>query len=92
MQLAWSPGFSRDLKRLIRRNPQIRGLVEQALQTLTEDPFHPSLKTHKLKGDLAGKWACSIDYSNRIVFKFVETADSSEEILLLAIGSHDEVY
>jgi addiction module RelE/StbE family toxin len=90
MQLVWSPGFSRALKRLIRQNPQMRSPIEQTLQKLTEDPFHPSLKTHKLKGDLAEKWSCSIDYSNRIVFKFVQ--DPEDEILLLAIGSHDEVY
>jgi mRNA-degrading endonuclease YafQ of YafQ-DinJ toxin-antitoxin module len=64
--------------------------IEQTLQKLAVDPFHPSLKTHKLKGELADRWACSIDYSNRIVFKFVQ--DTEEEILLLAIGSHDEVY
>lgn len=93
MQLVWSPGFSRELQRLIRRNPQLRTPIEQTLQKLTEEPFYASLKTHKLKGDLAEKWACSIDYSNRIVFKFVRsTALQEEEILLLAIGSHDEVY
>ncbi|MCY7284150.1 MAG: type II toxin-antitoxin system mRNA interferase toxin, RelE/StbE family [Cyanobacteria bacterium CAN_BIN43] len=93
MQLVWSPGFSRELKRLIRRNPQIRSPIEQTLQKLSEEPFHPSLKTHKLKGDLAEKWACSINYGNRIVFRFVQNTNTEEEeILLLAIGSHDEVY
>jgi addiction module RelE/StbE family toxin len=90
MQLVWSPGFSRALKRLIRQNPQMRSPIEQTLQKLAEEPFHPSLRTHKLKGDLADRWSCSIDYSNRIVFKFVQSTE--EEILLLAIGSHDEVY
>jgi mRNA-degrading endonuclease YafQ of YafQ-DinJ toxin-antitoxin module len=93
MQLVWSSSFSRELKRLIRRNPQLRRPIEQTLEQLSTDPFHPSLRTHKLKGDLAEKWACSIDYSNRIVFRFVRNPDSNEEeILLLALGSHDEVY
>lgn len=93
MQLVWNPGFSRELKRLIRRSPTLRKSIEQTLQKLSEDPFHPSLRTHKLKGDLAGRWACSIDFSNRIVFKFVQNTDSNEEeILLLTLGSHDEVY
>jgi addiction module RelE/StbE family toxin len=90
MQIVWSPGFSRALKRLIRQNPQMRSTIEQTLHKLAEDPFQPSLKTHKLKGDLAEKWSCSIDYSNRIVFKFVQGTE--DEILLLAIGSHNEVY
>ncbi|PSB14483.1 type II toxin-antitoxin system mRNA interferase toxin, RelE/StbE family [filamentous cyanobacterium CCP2] len=93
MQLVWSQGFSRELKRLIRRNPQLRKPIEQILQKLSENPFHPGLRTHKLKGDLVGRWACSIDYSNRIIFRFVQNPDSSEEeILLLTLGSHDEVY
>ena len=93
MQLVWSPGFSRELKRLIRRNPQLRGAIERTLAQLSEDPFHPTLKTHKLKGDLTDRWACSIDYSNRVVFRFVQNPDSAEEeLLLLALGSHDEVY
>ncbi len=93
MQLVWSPGFSRELKRLIRRSPQLRGSIDRTLKNLAENPFHPSLKTHKLKGDLAERWACSIDYSNRVVFRFVQNPDSGEEeIVLLTLGSHDEVY
>ncbi len=92
-QLVWSSTFIRAFKRLIRQNPQLRPQIEKTLQQLAEDPFHPSLRTHKLKGDLSGRWSCSIDYSNRIVFKFVNNPDTDEEeILLLTLGSHDEVY
>jgi mRNA-degrading endonuclease YafQ of YafQ-DinJ toxin-antitoxin module len=53
----------------------------------------PSLQTHKLKGQLAGSWACTVEYDCRIVFDFVENPESGdEEILWLDIGSHDEVY
>ena len=93
MQLLWSKGFIRDFKRLTRRNPQLRFLVEQTLQQLADDPFNSSLHTHKLKGDLSGAWACSIDYSNRILFEFVPNPDSGElAISLLTLGSHDDVY
>lgn len=95
-QLLWSPRFIRDFKRLVRRNPQLRPLIEQTLQQLAVDPFHPSLHTHKLKGDLSDVWACSIDYSNRILFEFVRNLDSDdsdeEAIFLLTLGSHNEVY
>ncbi len=92
-QLVWSSTFTRNLKRLLRRNPKLRISIEQTLQQLAEEPFHPSLRTHKLKGELSDKWACSIDYRNRILFKFVKNSDSGEEeILLLTLGSHDEVY
>lgn len=92
-ELVWSANFTRQLKRLVRQNPQIKKAVEQTLETLTNDPFAPSLKTHKLKGKLGDKWSCSIDYGNRIVFQFMDNPHlKTEEIVLLAIGSHDEVY
>jgi len=91
--LVWSAGFIRKFKRLTKKNPQMRSHVEKVLQLLTEDPFDSSLRTHKLKGDLDGVWSCSIDYDNRILFEFVANSDSGEEdILLLTLGSHDDVY
>jgi len=32
--------------------PSLRGKVEQTLRQLAQDPFHPSLHSHKLKGPL----------------------------------------
>jgi addiction module RelE/StbE family toxin len=93
MRLLWSSRFIRDFKRISRRNPQLQILVERTLQQLAEDPFHSSLGTHKLKGDLSGTWSCSIDYSNRIIFEFVPHTESQEEAILLhTLGSHDDVY
>ena len=91
--LVWSTAFTRAFKRLVRQNPQIRPQIELTLQQLAEDPFHLSLRTHKLKGDLSGRWSCSINYNSLILFRFVTNPDSDEEeILLLTLGSHDEVY
>jgi mRNA-degrading endonuclease YafQ of YafQ-DinJ toxin-antitoxin module len=53
--------------------------------------FDPRLKTHKLKGELKGSWGCTAGYDLRIVFKFVEY-EGAEAILLLTIGTHEEVY
>ena len=91
--LIWTGTFTRKLKRLVRQNPQLRPPIEQTLQQLSENSFHPSLRTHKLKGDLSGIWSCPIDYSYRILFKFTREQDREEDdILLLTLGSHDEVY
>jgi addiction module RelE/StbE family toxin len=70
-----------------------RPLIEKTLRQLAEDPYHPSLRTHKLVGDLSDIWACSVDYNYRILFEFVQKSESDlDAILLLNIGSHDEVY
>ncbi len=91
--LVWSAGFVRKFKRLTKKNPQLRSQIEKTLQLLAENTFDSTLHTHKLKGDLDGVWSSSIDYDNRILFEFVENTDSGEEeILLLTLGSHDDVY
>ena len=91
--LVWSSSFVRTVKRLISQNPQFRSSLGHTLEKLAEDPFNPSLRTHKLNGELAGRWSCSVDRSNRILFKFIKNGDSGqEEIFLLTMGSHDEVY
>lgn len=91
--LVWSPAFVRAFKRAVRRQPDLRARVERTLKQLVEDPFHPTLHSHKLKGDLAGAWACTVDYDNRILFELVRNPESGEEeILLLTMGTHDEVY
>ncbi len=93
MKIAWTPQSLRAFKRIIRKRPDFRPLIEKTVRQLAEDPFHPSLHTHKLKGDLSNIWSCSIDYSYRIVFEFIENPEEQEEaILLLNLGSHDEVY
>jgi hypothetical protein len=48
----------------------------------------------KLKGKLSGSWACNVGYDLRIVFDFIkkEVEQGESDILLLEIGSHEEVY
>jgi addiction module RelE/StbE family toxin len=91
--LVWSPGFKRSFKHSIRRRPDLQERIEHALKLLATDPQHISLHTHKLKGDLAGSWACTVDFEYRIVFEFVRDPKTQEEIILLeAVGTHHEVY
>ncbi len=93
MKIAWSSKSLHSFKGLVRKNPQLRLLIEETLRQLADDPFHPSLRTHKLRGDLVGCWSCSVDYSYRIIFEFVvDPEEGKEAILLLNIGTHDEVY
>ena len=57
------------------------------------DIFAPRLGTHKLGGKLSGLQACSCGYDCRIVFSIEPgTEAQTEVIVLLDIGTHDEVY
>jgi mRNA-degrading endonuclease YafQ of YafQ-DinJ toxin-antitoxin module len=91
--LVWSVAFVRAFKRAVRRQPELRARVERTLERLAEDPFHPTLHSHKLKGELAAAWACTVDYDNGILFELIRDPGSGEEeILLLTMGTHNEVY
>jgi addiction module RelE/StbE family toxin len=91
--LVWTPGFKRSFKHSIRCRPDLQERIEHALKLLATDTLHPSLHIHKLKGDLAGSWACTVDFQYRIIFEFVQDPETQEEIILLeAVGTHDEVY
>ncbi len=93
MILIPEPSFKRSLKRLTRKNPQLKDKVSEILDLLSVDPFTPSLKSHKLTGQLDGWWSCTVSYDCRIIFGFEEDSEKSEDrILLIDIGSHDEVY
>jgi addiction module RelE/StbE family toxin len=91
-RLIWSKTFLRAYTTATRRYPHLKPDIEAVLRILVDDPFEPRLRTHKLKGQLEGTWACSIDYDMRLIFEFVKGAGMEDEILLIELGTHDEVY
>jgi len=58
------------------------------MELFSQNPFNPKLRAHKLTGRLEGLWAFSVAYDCRAIFRFL----TKDEILLIDIGSHDEVY
>jgi mRNA-degrading endonuclease YafQ of YafQ-DinJ toxin-antitoxin module len=64
-----SSAFVRRAKKILKKRPHVSEDLRSALELLATDCFHPRLKTHKLKGELEGSWACSAGYDLRIVFK-----------------------
>ncbi len=89
--LLQSAPFVRQARRIVKRNPEAAASIRAALQALAADAHQASLKTHKLKGELAGSWACTAEYDLRIIFQFVQH-EGTEAIQLQTIGTHDEVY
>ena len=89
IQLVWTSTFARTAKRFLKKNPHLKGEFERTLQQLEQDPSHPKLRLHPLKGKLAGKHAVSLTYSHRIVLLL---ALSEGEIVLLDVGTHDQAY
>lgn len=88
-ELVWTTGFSRAAKKFALQHPDLRTIFATILSDLESDPFQPHLKFHHLTGKLKGVQAVSITHSYRITLTVLIT---DKEIILLDIGSHDEVY
>lgn len=91
MKIRQTDNFTRKAGKLTKNNDYLTRKLSETLDKLTSDPFSKSLFTHKLKGDLENKYSSRITYELRIIFKIIK--ENEENILvLLAIGTHDEVY
>jgi mRNA-degrading endonuclease YafQ of YafQ-DinJ toxin-antitoxin module len=92
-ELVLSPKFERAFRRLAGKNPALQPQIETALRRMAENLNDPRLKTHHLSGQLAGLHACSVAYDCRIVFSKQKNPKTGAEVLLLVnIGTHEEVY
>ena len=88
IRAAWDKGFKRSYKKRVRNNSRLKKKFWGKMTIFLENPFFSQLRTHKLSGKLAGQWAFSVDDDCRIVFEFVD----EDQVLLIDVGSHDEVY
>lgn len=89
--LVTTTAFIRAAKRFLKKHPGQAESLSATLQEMEMDVFQTKLRTHKLKGDLEGRWSCNAGYDIRIVFSF-GTHEGMETIQLLSLGSHDAVY
>lgn len=62
-------------------------MLRAALRRFAADPMDPFLRTHKLKGDLEAYWAFSVDENLRVLVRWI-----GEEVFLVNLGTHDQVY
>jgi mRNA interferase YafQ len=88
IEIIWGPRFKRTYKKKLKQYPDLEQQLSAALKLFVKDPFHPTLKTHKLGGPLKGNYVFSLGYDLRVVFKFL----NKNEVFLETIGTHDEVY
>ena len=78
----YSSQFIKEFKRLSESMQQI-AIAKEIL--FRQNPLHPSLRLHALKGSLDGMWSLSFANGYRIIFTRKENGD----ILFGSIGTHD---
>lgn len=81
--------YEKKVKRFLKRHPEMADKYQKNLKMLVANPFHPSLRLHKLEGRLSDYHSVSINLSYRIVLYFLITEN---EIIPVDIGDHYTVY
>ena len=89
MTLSVTPTFEKKAKKFFKKHPDLKEKFKDILKKLQNDPFDPSLKTHKLKGALESFHACSLTFEYRLILLL---KIEENQIVLINIGTHDEVY
>jgi mRNA-degrading endonuclease YafQ of YafQ-DinJ toxin-antitoxin module len=87
--LVWTACFTHAAEKFVKYHPELRCKFTATLRDLETDPFQPHLKYHHLTGKLQGMQSVSLTHSCRITLTVMVM---EKEIILLDIGSHDEVY
>lgn len=88
-KLVQTDSYLKVAAKFFKKHPELLEKYKKALTILVTNPQHPSLRLHKLQGKLKNFHSVSIDLSYRLIIEF-EIQDN--QILLINIGTHDQVY
>jgi len=79
--------YTSDFRKTYKKLPRnIQDATDRKDGLFRKNPYHPSLRTHKLHGPLNGLWSLWITRDYRILFEFVK-----DGAIFYDIGTH-EVY
>jgi mRNA-degrading endonuclease YafQ of YafQ-DinJ toxin-antitoxin module len=88
-RIVYTPAYNRRAARFLKRHPDLLPQYGKTLKLLELDPFHPSLRLHRLKGSLSDLHSVSINISYRVTLELIL---KEGQIIPIDVGSHDEVY
>ncbi len=87
--LVFTVQYEKRALRFLKRHPELERQYLKTLQLLEANPFHPSLRLHRLSGRLTDLHSVSINLSYRITMEFLI---ENQEIIPVDVGNHDTVY
>ncbi len=85
--LNFSVLFFKKAKKLLKKNQDFKNKLHKAIDVLACDPFHSSLKTHKVETKLYGRaYSSWITENIRLIWDF--NAEAAVILDVLDIGGH----
>lgn len=88
-RIIYTKSYLKRAAKFTRHHPNLLPQYEKILKLLELNPFHPSLRLHRLSGPLRDLHSVSINISYRITTEFLV---DDGKIILVNVGDHDEVY
>jgi len=85
MKIRLTKTFEKEFKKITRGNAALKQKISKQLSLVLENPQHPSLRLHKLKGQ--EYWSLSVDMSLRVLL-----LREAHFITVFHIGKHEDVY
>lgn len=87
MKIIFLPGFKRSYKKRIQPKGTLILKTQARIDIFRDNPHHPILKNHELKGPMIGLRAFSVTGDMRIIY-YIE----NEKAYFVDIGTHNQVY
>ncbi len=81
--------YEKQFAKFKKQHPELKNQYVKTIELLEQNPYHPSLRLHKLQGNLQEFYSVSLNMKFRILLDFII---QDEKIILLNIGSHDNLY
>ena len=87
--LIYSDSYKKLEKRFFKKHNDLKSKYLKILQLLMADPYHPSLRLHKLNSPLEKFYSISLDMKYRVIIDFII---KEKQIIFLKIDIHDKIY
>ena len=88
-KLIFPTPYQKREKSFLKKHSELRQRYFKTLLLLEQNPLHPSLRLHPMRGRLTGLHSVSISMRYRIT---LELELREQEIVFVNVGSHGEVY
>ena len=88
-KLEITPTYMKRLVKFLKKHKDLKERYCKVITLLEIDPYHPSLRLHKLSGKLEMLHSVSLNMQYRITMEF--TIEEGK-IIPVNIGTHEEVY
>lgn len=84
-EVVFTEAYIKLAEKWVKKHPDLRNKYYNVIELLEINPFHNSLRLHKLKGTISDFYSVSIDMKYRIIIDFII---EDNRIIPLNIGDH----